>query len=136
MEKMLTRAWYEVSWGLELDSVLRKTSPCKSVSTIKQVDECQQGWTLEHIKNFELVDIYMVINLSSSKCKIRERRDDIVDLIFLAELVEVIIPTILCLYVKLVGLRKNHISTIEGCIITINCINEWSNGKFDKPLQT
>jgi len=46
----------------------------------------------------------MVINLSSSKCKIRERRDDIVDLIILVELVEVIIPTILCLYVKLVGL--------------------------------
>ena len=92
--------------------MLRKTSPCKSVSTRKQVDECRHGCALEHIKHFELVDIDMVNNVSSSKCRIREGRDDIVDLIILEELVEVIIPTILCLFVKLVGLDKNHISTI------------------------
>jgi len=33
------------------------------------------------------------------------------------------------------ALEKNHIWAIEGCIITINCINEWSNGKSDKTLQ-
>ena len=54
----------------------------------------------------------MVNNLSYRKFRIREIIDDIVDIIILAELVEVIIPSILCLFVKLVGLDKNHISII------------------------
>jgi len=78
----------------------------------------------------------MVNNLSSKKCRKSERRDDIIDIVILAKLVEVIIPTILCLFVKLVGLDKYHISTIEGCKITINCINEWSNRKSETTLQT
>ena len=46
----------------------------------------------------------MVNNLSSKKCRKSERRDDIIDIVILAKLVEVIIPTILCLFVKLVGI--------------------------------
>jgi hypothetical protein len=34
---------------------------------------------------------------------------------------------ILCLFFKLVGLAKKHVTTIQRCNITINCINERSN---------